>query len=287
MTTDLSWTAWLAQKSADATLFEPAQLRERMEALDDLDALIPDSPLIRVDALYARAVALREKLEAANSAVYAAIRDEIRRGAGEEHLRHWIEQCGSAGAPRPGLGYDHLDELVAGVLGLREPAGESVLAPEMVFYQPTPVRHILEMLQLSELAGDDVLIDLGSGLGHVPMLASILAGVRAIGIEIDPAYVRGARECAANLGLDRVTFLAQDARDADLSTGAVFHLYTPFTGGMLRAVLDRLRGEAEQRAICVCTLGPCAAAAVEERWLSPCSAVDSERITCFRSRPTS
>lgn len=278
---------WLARVEADATLWEPERLRARMEALDELDALLPESHEIRVESLHAREMALRERLEAANGAVYEAIRDEARRGAGAECLRNWIEQCGDAGATRPGLGYDHLDELIAGVLGLREPAGEALLTPEMVFYQPTPVRHILEMIRLSGLGESDVLLDLGSGLGHVPMLASILTGARTIGIEVDSAYVRCARECATNLGLERVTFVEEDARFADLRAGTVFHLYTPFTGGMLRAVLDRLRREGERRAICLCTLGPCAEVVAGQAWLRSMTAVDTERITCFRSRESS
>jgi len=271
----------------DAALFAPERLRARMDALDEVDKLIPESRAIRADSLFARATALRKKLEAANGTVYAAIRDEVRRGAGKEILRGWIRECGESGAPRPGLGYDHLDELIAGVLALGEPVGEAVPAPEMVFYQPTPARHILEMIRLSGLGEKDVLIDLGSGLGHVPILASILTGARANGIEFDPAFVCCARECAAGLGLSRVTFIEQDACEADLSTGTVFHLYTPFTGGMLRAVLDRLRGEGERRAIRVCTLGPCAAAVAEESWLKARTAVDVERITCFGSQTIS
>lgn len=285
MTLNSDWVARLAHVEADASLFEPEQLRARMVALDELDVLIPDSRAIRIESLFARAVALREKLEAANAAVYVAIRDEVRRGAGAECLQKWIEQCGDAGEPQPGLGYDHLDELIPGVLGLDEPANESVLAPEMVFYQPTPVRHILEMIRLSGLGKDDLLIDLGSGLGYVPMLASILTGTRAIAIEIDPAYVRCARECARSLNLHHINFVQADARDADLSAGTVFHLYTPFTGEMLRTVLDRLRHEGKQRAIRVCTLGPCTPAVAEEPWLKACTAVDTERITCFESRP--
>ncbi|HWE85606.1 MAG TPA: class I SAM-dependent methyltransferase [Terracidiphilus sp.] len=278
---------WIARLETDAALFAPERLRARMAALDDLDALIPESHEIRIESVFARVVALREKLEAANGAIYAAIRDEVGRGAGAECLRKWIAQCGDAGAPQPGLGYDHLDELIAGVLESREPVSETVLGPEMVFYQPTPARHILEMIRVSGLNETDVLVDLGSGLGHVPVLASILTGARAIGIELDAAYVRGARKSAQGLGLERVEFVEQDAREADLGAGTVFHLYTPFTGGMLRTVLERLRSEGERRAFRVCTLGPCAEVVAEEPWLRAMTAVDAERITCFRSREPS
>lgn len=262
----------------------PDQLRARMDALDELDALIADSHAMRIESQFARAVALREKLEAANGATYAAIREQVRGGGGAECLRKWIEQCSEIGAPQPGLGYDHLDELIPGVLGLKEPVSDSVLAPEMVFYQPTPARHILEMIRASELGDDDVLIDLGSGLGHVPMLASILTGARAIGIEIDGAFVRCARECATGLGLEGVEFVHADARVADLSAGTMFHLYTPFTGAMLSTVLDRIHREAEKHEIRVCTLGPCAGVVAAKPWLKAATLVDAERITCFRSK---
>lgn len=274
----------IARLEANATLFDPEQLHARMEALDQLDALLPDAHSMRIDSQLARALALREKLEAANSAIYEAIRNQISAGCGAESLHKWIDHCRGAGTPQPGLGYDHLDELIAGVLALKEPVSETALASEMVFYQPTPARHILEMLRLSVLSEDDVLIDLGSGLGHVPMLSSILTRARAIGFEIDPAFVRCAHQCAQNLGINRVTFIQQDARNADLSAGTVFHLYTPFTGGILRSVLDQLRCQAGRRQIRVCTLGPCTPAVAEQPWLQACTPVDPERIVCFSSR---
>ena len=132
VTLDGGVSAWLARVDADAALWEPERLRARMDALDELDALLADSRAIRAESMFARAVALRERLEAASGAVYAAIRDEVRRGVGTELLRQWISHCEDDGAARRGLGYDHLDELIAGVLGLREPASESVLEPEMV-----------------------------------------------------------------------------------------------------------------------------------------------------------
>ena len=232
-------------------------------------------------------MALRERLEAANGAVYAAIRDEVRRGVGRgvfAQVDRAVRRCWSAAA---GAWLRPSDELIAGVLGLHEPVSEAVLTPEMVFYQPTPARHILEMIRASGLGEDDVLIDLGSGLGHVAMLASILTGARAIGIEVDPAFVRCARECAAGLGLERVTFAEADARDADLSAGTVFHLYTPFTGGMLRSVLDRLRREADKRAIRVCTLGPCVEVVAKQSWLRAATVMDTDRMSCFVSREPS
>jgi len=134
--------------------------------------------------------------------------------------------------------YDYLDELIIEVLRFEEP-GTAIVQPTagMVFYQPTPVRHIFDLIDRTAL---NVLVDLGSGLGHVPLLASICTSARSIGVELEPVYVDCARQSAETLNLKNVTFIQQDARTAKLTDGTVFYLYTPFTGNMLRAVLDLL-----------------------------------------------
>jgi hypothetical protein len=84
------------------------------------------------------------------------------------------------------------------------------------------------------------------------------------------------------LRLSNAKFLSSDVRDADLSSGTVFYLYTPFRGSILREVLDRLRAEADTREIRVCTFGPCTPIVAEEIWLSP-GARESGRVSVFRS----
>lgn len=280
---------------ADASLRVPDQLRRRLDALDALDSYfaeadekaLADEPDIA--AIHSQAKALRSKLDTANAALYQNIRLEIQRGAQANSLLKWLERVSGRnenGLPLPGLGYDHQDELVAGVFALREPQrAKTAPEPEMDFYQPTPVRHILRLIAISALSAADVLVDLGSGLGHVPLLASILTGARSLGIEVEPAYVTCARECAERLRLDRVTFVPQDARSADLSTGTVFHLYTPFTGAMLAQVLERLRNESTSRPIKICTLGPCIEQVAAQPWLQAITPPDLDQITLFLSRP--
>ena len=86
-------------------------------------------------------------------------------------------------------------------------------------------------------------------------------------IEREAGYVACARRCARQLGLARASFLCQDARAADLSRGTVFYLYTPFTGAILREVLQRLAQEAKARPLRLCTLGPCTAEVAAQPWL--------------------
>ena len=184
-----------------------------------------------------------------------------------------------------GLGYDYLDDLILGVLRFEETgAAIAPATPEMVFYQPTPARHIFDLIHRTALAEQDVLIDLGSGLGHVPLLAAICTKARSIGIEREPVYVDVARHSAEALNLRSVTFIQQDAREAKLSAGTVFYLYTPFTGNILRSVLDALQHEGERRTIRICTFGPCTATVAEEHWLEAIGVPQADRVALFRSR---
>ena len=172
---------------------------------------------------------------------------------------------------------------MSGILGLREPSQPLAVKPEMVFYQPTPVRHILHLIRVGPITADEVFVDLGSGLGHVALLVSMLTGVKSIGIEIEPAYVACAQECAQRFDQVRVQFLHADARSADLSNGTVFYLYSPFTGSILADVLARLREESARRPIKVCTLGLCTTTIRKQSWLEPRTMPDPDTISVFQS----
>ena len=277
----------------DRSLAELDRFRERVEALDRLDAYPLDRQFSTLDSesiearLYRRARALHAKLEATNRKLYDGIREEIQRGADPNKLLQWTIKSGNVGDAirlAPGESYDDLDELVSGVLRFVKPDAQIVqLPPEMVSYQPTPARHIFDLIARTQLTDRDVLIDLGSGLGHVPLLASICTSGRSVGIELESAYMHCARQSASELNLNNVTFIQQDAREVDLSSGTVFYLYTPFVGTILRAVLDLLRREAASREIRVCTFGPCTPTVGEERWLEPIEPLEPGRIAVFRS----
>ena len=257
----------------DISLDSPEQLRERIDVLNRLDELDGWPPSRRTELT-------RQRLERANSAVYQAIRDAVMRGEGRAAFAPWLT------APaHNGIGYDYLDDVVAGVLQFEEIGTATVEpTPEMVFYQPTPARHIFELFDRTALEPDDVLVDLGAGLGHVPILAAIATPARAIGVEVEPAYVACAQRTADSLRLHRASFIEGDARDFDLSEGTVFYLYTPFSGQMLRSMLDRLALLARSRSIRVCSFGPCSTTLAEESWLETTDSIDSGRLVVFQSR---
>jgi hypothetical protein len=162
------------------------------------------------------------------------------------------------------------DELVAWLASLPEGARDAAVEERLGIGAPTPshtapgehlvgyhasgLAAILQALSEVPVGQDDVLVDLGAGLGKVVLLARLLTGATARGIEIQPDLVRRARAAAARLGLD-VGFTQGDVRDAPLDDGTVFFLYAPFTGPVLVEVAERLLAVARRKAIVVCALG--------------------------------
>jgi Histone methylation protein DOT1 len=281
-------------------LLQPEQLAIRLNALDELDAIIGDLDPDELNTcpetcsapeLVARAYTLRSQFEAANELLYKAARAEIALRGNSPAMARWLTELANDGdeeGPRSGLSFDLLDELLYGVLQLRAPvhgSGEagSLRSPEMTDYQPTPTRHILDLIAACNLSGDDLLVDLGSGLGHVPLLASILTGIRTVGVEVQPAYALSAQASARDLNLSGVQFAAEDARMTNLSDGTVFYLFSPFKGSILTDVLSRLRKEAAERPIKICSLGPCTCALKDQTWLLSDTPPDPGRIAVFKS----
>lgn len=127
------------------------------------------------------------------------------------------------------------------------------LPRESVPYLPCGVDEILGMSSEVPLGPDDELVDLGSGLGRVVILAHLLTGARAKGIEIQRPLVEKARSRARALGLD-VSFTHANAADEELD-GSVFFLYAPFSGRTLRGVIARVEAVARRRPVVVCAVG--------------------------------
>jgi hypothetical protein len=277
---------------ADSSLQEPDNLRQRIEVLGRLDAFDLAMPYVAVDsaeaATYQHARALQAKLEAANLEIYEAIRRDIRQGYGSNALLRWMRSSvadGKVPGTSTGVGYDYLNELIVGVLRFGV-TGAAVVppTPEMVSYQPTPARHIFDLIDRIALKEHDLLVDLGSGLGHVPLLVAVCTAARSIGVELEPVYIDCARRSAEALNLKNVSFIERDARAAELTEGTVFYMYTPFTGSMLRAVLNSLRREGERRYIRICTFGPCTATVADEEWLEVVGAPRTDRVSMFCPR---
>jgi hypothetical protein len=146
------------------------------------------------------------------------------------------------------------DAVVEQRLGIADaPPSSAPPGDHLVGYHPSGVAPIVQAIIEVPITADDVLIDLGAGLGKVVFLAHLLTGATARGVEVQAALVDRARAAAARLELD-VRFTRADAREADIDDGTVFFLYAPFTGPALAEVLRRLHAVAARHAIVVCAL---------------------------------
>jgi predicted RNA methylase len=98
-------------------------------------------------------------------------------------------------------------------------------APDVIFV-PTPQEVVDAMLKLAKVTKNDVVYDLGSGDGRIPITAAKAYGARGVGIDIDPQRIKEANENlkAAGVG-DRVKFLNQDLFTTDISEATVVTLY--------------------------------------------------------------
>jgi predicted O-methyltransferase YrrM len=97
--------------------------------------------------------------------------------------------------------------------------------PDVIFV-PTPPETVDEMLRQARLKKGDVLYDLGSGDGRIPIAAAKQYGVRAVGIDIDPKLVEEARETAKREGVENlVSFRNEDMFTADIHDATVVTLY--------------------------------------------------------------
>lgn len=95
-----------------------------------------------------------------------------------------------------------------------------------VIYVPTPEPVVDAMLNLAGVKEGDVLYDLGSGDGRIPIAAAQRFGVRGVGIDINPVRVREANANAETAGVtDLVTFKEADLFEEDISEASVVTLY--------------------------------------------------------------
>lgn len=211
-----------------------------------------------------RAAAVLERTEMVRDIVRARDREEL--GPTRERLErgeYSPDDLKRDLSTRPVFEWDAFVERVFAIDEVPRP--EKGREEDMVHYLASPMEAILELV--AELEASDVLYDLGCGLGKVAMLAAFLSPARAKGVEMEPAYVRCARERILAARLERAEILEGDARDVDYSDGTVFYFYDPFRGEILASVLAKLENVAGAKPIRVASRGKSNAVMDETPWL--------------------
>lgn len=94
-------------------------------------------------------------------------------------------------------------------------------------YVPTANEVVEQMLEMAKVSNQDIIYDLGSGDGRIPITAvKKYNALRATGVEIKPDLVTKSQDNAKKAGVsDRVNFLQQDLFKTDLSDATVVTLY--------------------------------------------------------------
>lgn len=97
--------------------------------------------------------------------------------------------------------------------------------PDVIYYS-TPAETVDEMLRMARIKKGDVLYDLGSGDGRIPISAAQRYGIRAVGIEIDPKLILEAEENARRANVSSlVNFRNDDMFRTNLREATVVTLY--------------------------------------------------------------
>ena len=95
-----------------------------------------------------------------------------------------------------------------------------------VRFEPTPMPVVRALLELADVGPQDVVYDLGSGDGRIPIAAAKEFGARGVGVEIDPALVSQAQANAREAGVaDKVEFRLGDMYAADIRPATVVTLF--------------------------------------------------------------
>jgi len=113
------------------------------------------------------------------------------------------------------------------------------------FFQASTPESVERMLTMAGLRDDDVVVDLGSGNGLIPLMAARMnPRLRGLGVDIDSNLVEESNQQARSEGLaDRVRFEHCNAFDVDLGEATVVTMWLfPELMRLLRPViLERAR----------------------------------------------
>ena len=104
------------------------------------------------------------------------------------------------------------------------------------FFLGTPETAVMQMLKLAGVGSDDLVLDLGSGDGRIPIFAARHFGARGWGVDLNPRLVAESIENARKAGVtDRVRFETRDVLRTDTAPATVVTIY------LLPGLVDQLR----------------------------------------------
>jgi SAM-dependent methyltransferase len=129
---------------------------------------------------------------------------------------------------------EHGDEVYQPTVGQ---AGKDVI------WVPTPDALVTKMLQAVKTTKDDLVFDLGSGDGKIPIAAAKEFGATAVGIEYNPDMAELARRNVKRAGVDgKVRIITGDIFKEDFSKATVVTMYLlPDLNLKLRPIILKMK----------------------------------------------
>jgi SAM-dependent methyltransferase len=127
------------------------------------------------------------------------------------------------------------------VFSQSSPQAQAPTSQSLAPYVPTPQDVVDQMLALAGVTAKDVVYDLGSGDGRIPITAAKVYGARGVGVDIDPQRIAEANANARTAGVEKlVSFRLQDAMTVDVADATVVTLYLLSSANLkLRPLLTR------------------------------------------------
>jgi SAM-dependent methyltransferase len=112
-----------------------------------------------------------------------------------------------------------------------------------VIWLPTPDAMVAQMLRAAKTTSADLVFDLGSGDGKIPIAAAKTFGAKAVGIEYNPELAAFARRNIERAGVaDRASIITGDIFKEDFSKATVVTLYLlPDLNLQLRPTLLKMK----------------------------------------------
>ena len=159
-------------------------------------------------------------------------RRPLRRQPEEHHfwslimLVHNRSPCGCLTAGRRACPGGALAVLLSVVSTTAQQPLKPLKKKPEVPYVPSHEKVVAAMLKVAKVGKNDILYDLGCGDGRVVITAAKRFGTRGVGVDIDPARIREARENAVKAGVaEKVKFLQQDLFETDIREATVVTLF--------------------------------------------------------------
>lgn len=117
-----------------------------------------------------------------------------------------------------------------------------------VFYKATAYAVLRRLFLEHPLCVNDVFVDVGCGKGRAVCVAALQPAKQIIGVELQPAHARSARENAARLKGRKapIEIIEADVTDYISRDGTVFFFYDPFGYETFMAVIGAIRRSIEE-----------------------------------------